>query len=159
MKILIEIWKLPYKTEDSHVTISVKLHYINLSIGGTSLKKIVIGILIVVLYCFPFAYFAMYQDFTNRSMIGYSVMIAAPFLFAFLVKYFCNSIPFIIGNILSLIISIYFNDKMVDTIEWYGGYFKPFYPSHLLVVMSLLNLIPQLLAMKLAYKVYHRVKD
>ncbi|MDM5326351.1 hypothetical protein [Neobacillus sp. CF12] len=112
------------------------------------MKKLVIGILIVILYCFPFAHFAMYQDFTNRSMIGYLVMIAATFVLAFLVKYFCNYIPFFIGNILSFIISFYFNDKMVDTVEWYGDYFKPFYPTHLLVMVSLLNLIPQYIAMK-----------
>jgi hypothetical protein len=117
------------------------------------------GILIVILYCFPFAHFAMYQDFTNHSMIGYMEMVTATFLLSFLVKYFCNYIPFIIGNILSLIISFYFNGKMVDTVEWYSGYFKPFYPSHLLVMVSLLNLIPQLLAMKLANKVNHRTKD
>lgn len=37
---------------------------------------------------------------------------------------------------------------MVDTVEWYGDYFKPFYPTHLLVMVSLLNLIPQYIAMK-----------
>jgi hypothetical protein len=48
---------------------------------------------------------------------------------------------------------------MVDTVEWYSGYFKPFYPSHLIILVSILNLIPQYIALKVANKVYHRVKD
>jgi hypothetical protein len=122
---------------------------------GATLKKLGTGILMVILYCFPFVYFSMYQDFANRSMFGYLIMIVATSLLAFLVKYFCNSIPFIIGNIVSAIISFYFIGRMEDTtgIGWDGGYFKPFSPSQLLVVVSLLNLIPQYIAMNLANKV------
>ena len=123
------------------------------------MKKIGIGIFIVILYCFPFAYFSMKQDFANRSMIGYLVMIVATSLLAFLVKNFCNSIPFIIGNILSTMIPFYFNGKMADTVGWDGGYFKPFSSSQLLVVVSLLNLIPQYIAMILANKVHNMIKN
>jgi hypothetical protein len=119
------------------------------------LKKIGIGILIVILYCFPFAYYSMKQDFVNRSMIGYLAMIVVTSLLASLVKYFCNSIPFIIGNILSTMISFYFNGKMADTVGWDGGYFKPFLSTQLLIVVSLLNLIPQYIAMTIANKVHN----
>lgn len=99
----------------------------------------------------------MKQDFANRSMIGYLIMIVSTSLLAFLVKYFCNFIPFIIGNILSMLISFYFNRGMSDTEMWDGGYFKPFSSSQLIVVVSLLNLIPQYIAMILAKKV-HSIK-
>jgi hypothetical protein len=122
------------------------------------LKKISIGVFLVILYCFPFVYFSMKQDFANRSMIGYLIMIVSTSLLAFIAKYFCSSIPFIIGNILSLVISFYFNGKMSETHMWNGGYFKPFYTSQLIVVISLLNLIPQYIAIVLANKVHNMIK-
>lgn len=117
------------------------------------MKKISISIFFVILYCFPFVYFSMKQDFANRSMIGYLIMIVATSLLAFLVKYFCNFIPFIIGNMLSMMVSFYFNGGMSDTEMWDGGYFKPFSSSQLIIVVSLLNLIPQYISMILAKKV------
>jgi hypothetical protein len=79
----------------------------------------------------------MKQDFANRSMIGYLILIVATSLLAFLVKFFCNFIPFIIGNMVSTMISLYFISSMADTVGWDDGYFKPFSPSQLLVVVSL----------------------
>jgi len=68
------------------------------------MRKIVIGILIVGLYCFPFVYFSMHQDFANRSMLGYLTMIVLTSLLAFFGKHFCNSIPLIIQSLLLLVI-------------------------------------------------------
>ncbi|MFD3449313.1 hypothetical protein ACFDTO_32575 [Microbacteriaceae bacterium 4G12] len=113
------------------------------------MRKIGVNILIVCLYCFPFVYFSMYQDFTNRSMIGYIIMIIATSLIAFVGKFFNSIIPVIIGNITSAIISYYFINQVTGSEEW-GGYFKPLTPSELLVLVSFLNLIPQFFAMKLA---------
>ncbi len=48
------------------------------------MRNIVIGIVIVVLYCFPFAYFSMHQDFAYRSMFGYLVMILSTSILAYL---------------------------------------------------------------------------
>ncbi|MDF2858043.1 MAG: hypothetical protein K0Q87_3894 [Neobacillus sp.] len=118
------------------------------------MKKISIGIFLVLLYCFPFVYYSMKLDFTNRSMIGYLIMIVSTSILAFLTKYFCNHIPFIIGNILSMIISFYFSGGMSDIEMWEGGYFTPFNPSLLIVVVSLINLIPQYISMILAKWVY-----
>lgn len=113
------------------------------------MRKIVIGILIVFLYCFPFVYFSMYQDFANHSMLGYLVMIVATSLLAFVGTFFSNPIFLVIGNILSLIISYYFLGEMSGNERW-GGYFKPLSPNQLLILVSFLNLIPQLIAMKLS---------
>ncbi|MDM5213815.1 hypothetical protein QUF94_20665 [Peribacillus sp. NJ4] len=122
------------------------------------LRKIVIGILIVCLYCFPFVYFSMHQDFANRSMLGYLIMIVVTSLLAFFGKLFNNSISLIIGNILSVIISFYFISDMTGNERW-GGYFKPLTPYQLLILVSFLNLIPQFFAMKLANRHKNKVKD
>ncbi|WP_102692193.1 hypothetical protein [Rummeliibacillus pycnus] len=123
------------------------------------MKKIVIGILIVCLYSFPFVYFSMYQDFANGSMLAYLMMIVLTSLLAYLGQFLCNSIPFVLGNIVSAIISYYFNVRMEDTYGWDGGYFKPFSSTQLLVIVSVFNLIPQLIAMRLAKKYKNTVKD
>ncbi len=47
---------------------------------------------------------------------------------------------------------------MSETEMWDGGYFKPFTSSQLLVVVSLLNLIPQYIAIVLANKVHNMKK-
>lgn len=116
------------------------------------MRKLVINILIVCLYCFPFVYFAMYQDFANRSMLGHLIMIVVTSILAFFSKFFSNTIPVILGNIISVFISFYFLKKMEVTlgIGWDGGYFKPLTPYQLLLLVSFLNLIPQYLVMKLA---------
>ncbi|SDN15459.1 hypothetical protein SAMN05518871_103451 [Psychrobacillus sp. OK028] len=113
------------------------------------MRKIVIGILIVCLYCIPFVYFSMHQDFANRSMHGYLTMIVVTSLLAFFGKLFSNSIPLIIGNILSVIISFYFISEMTVNERW-GGYFKPLTPYQLLILVSFFNLIPQFFSLKLA---------
>ncbi|MEH7459314.1 hypothetical protein V7183_19490 [Bacillus sp. JJ1127] len=125
------------------------------------MREIGFSILIVCLYCFPFVYFSMHQDFANRSMLGYLIMIVATSLLAFLGQLLSNSIPLIIGNIVSVIISFYFIGRMEDTagIGWDAGYFKPFSPSQLLVVVSFLNLIPQFFAMKLGDRYKNKAKD
>lgn len=122
------------------------------------MRKIVIGILIVCLYCFPFVYFSMHQDFANRSMIGYLIMIVVTSLLAFFGKLCQNSISLIIGNIVSVIISFYFISEMTVNVRW-GGYFKPLTPNQLLILVSFLNLIPQFFAMKLANRHKNKVKD
>jgi len=119
------------------------------------MQKLIISILIICLYCFPFVYFSMHQDFANGSMVGYLIMIVGSSILAFLSKLFSNTIPFIIGNIASAIISFYFLYKMEISlgIGWDGGYFKPLTPYQLLLLVSFLNLIPQFFVIMLANKI------
>lgn len=116
------------------------------------MRKLIVTILIVCLYCFPFVYFSMYKDFTNGSMIGYVIMVIGTSILAYYSKLFSNTIPLIIGNVLSIIISFYFLYKMEIElgVSWHRGYFKPFTPYQLLLLVSFLNCIPQFLAIKLA---------
>ena len=100
----------------------------------------------------------MHQDFANGSMLGYLIMIVVTSLLAFLGKLFSNSIFLIIGNILSVIISFYFISEMTGNERW-GGYFKPLAPYQLLILVSLLNLIPQFFTIKLAKRHKYKVKD
>ncbi|MCU5321929.1 hypothetical protein OB976_02500 [Bacillus cereus] len=118
------------------------------------MKKLSVTILIVCLYCFPFVYFSMYQDFTNGSMLGYAIMVIGTSILAFFSKFFSNTIPMIIGNILSIIMSYYFLYKMEIEfgVSWHRGYFKPFIPYQLLLLVSFLNVIPQLLVMNVVNK-------
>ena len=122
------------------------------------MRKIVIGFLIACLYCFPFVYFSMHQDFVNGSMSGYLIMIVVTSLLAFLGKRFSNLTFLIIGNILSVIISFYFISEMTGNERW-GGYFKPLSPYQLLILVSFLNFIPQFLAIMIADKRKNKVKD
>lgn len=97
----------------------------------------------------------MHQDFAKRSMLGYLIMIVATSLLAFFSKFFSNSIPLIIGNLVSEIISYYFISKMMGNEQW-GGYFKPLAPYQIFMLVSFLNLIPQFLALKLADRYKNR---
>jgi len=122
------------------------------------MRKIVIGILIVCLYCFPFVYFSMHQDFANGSMLGYLFMIVVTSLLTFFGKLLSKSFFLIIGNILSVIISFYFIREMTGNERW-GGYFKPLTPYQLLILVSFLNLIPQFYALRLANRHKNKVND
>lgn len=118
------------------------------------MRSIVIGSLIVCLYCFPFVYFSMYQDFSNHTVLGYLFVVIVSAILALLSKLNSTSKSFIfmiIGNVLSFIISFHLISEMSGNERW-GNYFKPLYPYQLLIFVSLLNLILQLLVMKLAGK-------
>lgn len=119
------------------------------------MMKNVINILIVLLYCLPFVYFSMRQDFTNGSMLGYILMIALSSILAFFSRLNKSIITFIVGNILSTIISFYFVGQMAGNERWYS-YFKPLTPYQLLLIVTILNLIPQMVAMMVARKFKER---
>lgn len=120
------------------------------------MKKLVFGILIVCLYCFAYVYFAMYQDYTNRSLLGYLFMIIVTAILAFLGRFFSGYLPLLIGNIGSALVSYYFVSQM-SGFEWWDGYFKPFTPYQITIINSILYLIPQIFAVILARKMINRV--
>lgn len=117
------------------------------------MRKKVISIIIICLYCFPFVYYSMYQDITNRSLYGYLILIVGTSVLSFLSDFFGNFKLIIIGNLVSIIISFCFIHWMGfdgRPYGWADDYFKPFGVNLSLFVFSLLNLIPQLLAMFIA---------
>ena len=101
------------------------------------------------MYCFPFVYFSMYQDFKNKIILGYLIMVVATAILAFFSKLFGNSITLITGNILSMIVSFFLIKEMAGNEQW-ENYFKPLTPNQLLILVSVLNLIPQFLTIILA---------
>lgn len=113
------------------------------------MSKIGVGSVLLLLYCFPYVYFSMYLDFANRSMLGYLIMVAVTGLIAYISKSFGCSIIFLIGNIITGMVSFYFINEMTGVGNW-DVYFKPLKPSALFIVASVLNLIPQFAAIKFA---------
>jgi hypothetical protein len=86
----------------------------------------------------------MSQDYFNRSMVGYGVMLICILILSSLSKRYCTFISIIIGNILSFIVSQSFIAKTSNDVPW-GGYFKPFGAEQLFVIVSILILIPQVI--------------
>lgn len=113
------------------------------------MKKVAVYSLIICFFIFPYAYFSLFQDFNSSSMKGYLLLLVISIILAFFGGLTNNSIAVLIGNILSFIISYYFNSKMINIDSW-DGYFKPIGSIRFLVVVSVLNLIPQLVAIKYA---------
>lgn len=120
------------------------------------MRRIGANLLIICFYCFPFVYFSMYKDFENGSMIGYLMMIIITSLLAFFGKLSNHMKPIIIGNIVSACISFYFISIVTSNERW-DFYFKPLTPIQLLILVSFLNLIPQFIAVKLAFVVKRKV--
>lgn len=114
------------------------------------MRKLGLNLLIISVYCFPYVYFSMYKDFNNGSMFGYLMMIIITSLMAFLGKYSNHTIALVIGNIASACISYYFISRLSGNAGWDVTYFKPLGPMGSFIFFSVLNLIPQFLAMKLA---------
>lgn len=108
------------------------------------MKKIVVSLIIIALFCVPVAYLALKIDFEQASMIGYIPLIGTSIVLSVIgTKY--NCIPaVVVGNIVSLIISYYFVSHYNGGDRW-EGYFKPFNASIMLYIISVLNLIPQLI--------------
>lgn len=108
------------------------------------MKKIVINIIIVLLFCFPYAYLALKTDFEQASMIGYIPLIGASIVLSVIGTTFKCTPSVIVGNIASLIVSYYFVSHYSGGDRW-EGYFKPFDSTIMLYIISILNIIPQLI--------------
>ncbi|OMD90550.1 hypothetical protein BSK49_08200 [Paenibacillus odorifer] len=121
------------------------------------MRKLGLNLLIIIVYCFPFVHFAMDKDFNNGSMVGYLMMIVITSLIAFLGKWSNNIMAIVIGNIASAFVSYYFISNLSGEGGWDGTFFKPLGPTGSFIFFSMLNLIPQFLAMKLANKFKKKV--
>lgn len=106
------------------------------------MKKQIIGIVIVMIYAVPFAYYAMHTDFTSGLVTGYGLMIASSLVLAYLCTRFSYTPYLIVGNILTVAVSLYLNSRVADDPAW-DGYFKPLWGSGMVLVVGVLNLIPQ----------------
>lgn len=114
------------------------------------------SLLVVCLYCFPFVYFSMYQDFFNQSIMGYVTMVLMTTLLAFVGKRSGHILIPIAGNVLSFVISYYMIGLLSDNYIW-NVYFKPLTPFGLLVLISVLNLLLQFLAIRLVDRLRFKI--
>lgn len=111
------------------------------------MNKNITKIILVALYCFPYAYFSMYIDFTKGSMLGYLFMVLGMSLLAFMSKRFAI-VPFAaLGNILSAVISYISYRLWSGSLGegWDYGYFKPLAPNSFIILIIVISLMPQLL--------------
>ncbi|WP_230199460.1 hypothetical protein [Bacillus ndiopicus] len=78
-------------------------------------------------------------------------MIVATALFAGLSKKYSHISIIFIGNIVSLVVSYFFIGTMAENVRW-DGYFKPLTANKFLILIGILNIIPQLVVIKFVKK-------
>ncbi|MCM3765134.1 hypothetical protein [Neobacillus niacini] len=110
------------------------------------MKKGIISILLFSLLSFPYVFIAMFLDVSQGSMLGYGIMAVMSLILGYTARYFGLVPVLVIGNLVSLVISYYLNTTMAGHEKW-GWYFKPLTSQQLLIVVSILNLIPQILGL------------
>lgn len=106
------------------------------------MKKILSNLLLLVIYSFPFVFFAIYQDYIYDSMIGYAITLGAYCFLAFICKYTRRIPILILSNLLSFLTSFLLTLKLT-TSEW-NYYFKPFTPLVFLIFLSVILILVQL---------------
>jgi hypothetical protein len=111
------------------------------------MKKTVITLLLICLLSFPYVFFAMYLDFSKGSMLGYGIMVGMSLILGYTTRFSAALPVLVIGNLLSFTISYYLNTSMAGSEKW-GWYFKPLTSQQLLILVSILNLIPQIIGIK-----------
>ena len=108
------------------------------------MKKTVISLVIIALFCVPCAYLALKTDFEQASMTGYIPLIGVSIVLSVIGTTFKCIPAVVVGNVASLIVSYYFVSHYSGGDRW-GGYFKPFDATIMLYIISILNIIPQLI--------------
>ncbi|MGF9891075.1 hypothetical protein ABEX78_20675 [Priestia megaterium] len=106
------------------------------------MRKLLLTV-IFVLYCVPYVYLSMHNDFASHSMFMYGIMLIATIILAGTSGYLGVWILAISGNIVSVILSFYFNSKMILVPKW-EDYFVPLFSVRLLILVSCLFAILQI---------------
>ncbi|MFP3726541.1 hypothetical protein U8V72_15285 [Priestia filamentosa] len=122
------------------------------------MKRVVLSIFIIVLFCFPYSYYAMLTDYKHSSMIGYVVFIVATALLTGIGNLTKCLPAVLIGTFASACISYYFLGVHGESGRW-DGYFKPFGSNGVIVIVTILNLIPQFIAFKVTSHWKKKIND
>jgi len=112
-------------------------------------NKTVCGVLLLG-YCVPYAFFAMYGDAEAHTMLLYGLLIAAMGLLCLGCVKAGNLSVLMIGNILSCVTSLICVNGVRN--EKWIWYFKPFRAASLVVFISLIASIIQIAIWKAASK-------
>ncbi|WOV87005.1 hypothetical protein QWT69_14170 [Sporosarcina oncorhynchi] len=116
------------------------------------------AIMLLIVYCVPFVFLSMYDDYKNYSMIVYGITLVIIVFFAFLAKRKSSLMVLITANILSFL-SSYFWVKRMDEMEDWGYYFKPLEPSQLVMLVTVLGVLLQLIVFLLTKRVGYKKDD
>lgn len=110
------------------------------------MKRIIIGLLIVIFFSYPYVFFAMYQDFKGYFALGLGLMVIMSIALGFFSRFSNWPVVLLIGNLISFFVSYYFNNSMVGIDRW-DWFFKPFTSTTVLIIESILILIPQVIGL------------
>ncbi|MED4285291.1 hypothetical protein P4679_25550 [Priestia megaterium] len=110
-----------------------------------------------ILYCVPYVYLSMHNDFASQSMFMYGITLIATIILAGTSGYLGVWVPAISGNIASLILSVYFNNKMVLVPRW-DDYFVPLFSVRLLILVTCLIVILQIVFYMVGKKISEKKK-
>lgn len=112
------------------------------------MKKGLVGLIVLIGYTIPFVYFALLEDFKTGTLLGYVLLLVMFTALAYVGQRFSHLLFVVFGNLVSYFVSIYFAGQRND-FGW-DGYFKPLTAEQLILFVSLLMLIPQLIAVVVA---------
>ena len=107
------------------------------------MNRKLIKALMLLAYCIPYGYLSMKGDLNSGTMIFYGLMIVCLAVLLAVVLKTKNTIVLIVGNILSFISSYIF--ILQNQTEDWAGYFKPFTPFGLLLLITIVALVIQIL--------------
>lgn len=119
------------------------------------MKKSILFLLHFVPYFIPYVYLSMMVDFTYRTIFGYLIMIAMTSFLAFSGKRSRQLLSVFLGNLTSTCFSLWLITRTPDELAPWDGFFKPFDGFHMVIIASVLNFIPQAIAIWLATEKKH----
>ncbi len=99
--------------------------------------------LILLGYCVPYAFLAMYADAVYRTLLLYGVLLAAMWLLCRASGKINQLSALVIGNVLSCVSSCIFVSRFLTDENW-GFYFKPLRTTTLVLIISAAAFLIQL---------------
>lgn len=115
----------------------------------------ILGIQLSIIYAFPLGFLGIYYDFYNNSNLGYLMMIILMGCFAYIGGYLKNSVPLFIGNVISIVSSIYFLEIFKNQPNW--DIFFTTIPSMMLItIFTVISIVAQVGMFKMGK--YFRLK-
>ncbi len=107
------------------------------------MKDYIIKIILILVYCLPFVFFAMNEDVIAGTLWFYLIMIVGFSTLCFASIKTGNSWIVFAGNILSFISSCIF--AWIFKTEKWEYYFKPFLPNQLIIFETVIAFVIQII--------------
>lgn len=118
-------------------------------------KLFIIKVILLILYCIPFAFLSVNGDANLGTILFYLLMIASFILLCWVALKTRNIVIIFIGNILSLI-SSYISAKFTG-LEALGDYFKPFTSYNIIVAISVISIVIHIIIVFIYLKNHKRL--